>query len=81
MKIKVVGPGCKNCQTLYDLTQDVVKDLPGTYEVEHISDIATMISYGVSKSPGLIINGCVVSQGKRLKEDDVRKLIENAQSA
>lgn len=76
MNIKIVGPGCKNCTALYEITKKVVKDLNKEIEVEHITDVSQMLTLGISKSPGVIINDKVVSQGKRLKEKDVILLIE-----
>ena len=76
MNIKIVGPGCKNCTTLYEITKKVVADLGKDIEVEHITDISQMMALGVSKSPGMIIDGKVVSQGKRLKENEVSELIQ-----
>lgn len=75
MKIKVVGPGCKNCQTLYNMTQDIIKDIPEDIEVEHVTDIQEMFAHGVQRSPGLVIDGKVVSQGKRLKAKEISKII------
>ena len=76
MIIKIVGPGCKNCTNLYELTKKVISDLEEDIHVEHITDISEMIRLGVSKSPGVIINDKVVSQGKRLKEAELIKLIK-----
>ena len=77
MNIKIVGPGCKNCRSLYEITKNVANDVSDTIVVEHIDDIAEMISLGVSKSPGIIINDKIVSQGKKLKEKEVIALINS----
>ena len=76
MHIKIVGPGCKNCTTLYELIKKVVAELNEDISIEHITDVAQMISLGVAKSPGVIIDDKVVSQGKRLKEKEISSLIE-----
>jgi len=80
MKIRVVGPGCKNCHTLYELAKEAVLELELNAEVEHITDVAKMISLGVSKSPGLMIDEKVISQGKKLKKNEVISLIKQYQS-
>lgn len=76
MNIKIVGPGCKNCTTLYETTKKVVDDLGKDIVVEHVVDISQMIALGVSKSPGIIINDKVVSVGKRLKDKEISLLIQ-----
>ena len=76
MHIKIVGPGCKNCTTLYEITKSVVETLSADIVVEHVNEISQMIALVVNKSPGVIINGKIVSQGKRLKEKEVIQLIQ-----
>lgn len=75
MNIKVVGPGCKSCKDLYALTKDVVSKLDTGIIVDHVDDVMQMVSYGISKSPALVINEKVVSQGKKLKAEEISKII------
>ena len=75
MNIKVVGPGCKSCKDLYALTKDVVSKLDTGIIVDHVDDVMQMVSYGISKSPALVINEKVISQGKKLKEEEISKII------
>ncbi len=76
MNIKIVGPGCKNCTTLYEITKKVVGTMDADIVVEHVNEISQMIALGVNKSPGVIINDKIVSEGKRLKEKEVIQLIQ-----
>jgi small redox-active disulfide protein 2 len=64
LNIKVVGPGCSNCQKLEELCKDIVKELAIEAEVEKITDIKKFANLGVMMTPGLIINGKVVLSGK-----------------
>lgn len=45
-------------------------------EVEYITDMETIVSYGVMSMPALVINEKVVSMGKALKSADVIKLLK-----
>ena len=45
-------------------------------EVEYITDMEKVMSYGVMSMPALVVNEKVVSMGKVLKADDVEKLIQ-----
>lgn len=76
MKIKVIGPGCRNCMTLYKTTKNIIDEISGSFDLEHVTDISKMVTYGVRRSPGLMINGRVVSEGKRLNDQEVRAIIE-----
>ncbi|MDD7011999.1 MAG: thioredoxin family protein [Candidatus Treponema excrementipullorum] len=45
-------------------------------EVEYITDMETIMGYGVMSMPALVVNEKVVSMGKVLKPADVEKLFE-----
>ncbi len=73
MKIQVLGPGCRNCEVLYD---NVVKTLDRAglrdkVQVEKVRDIDYFIKMGVFSTPGLVVDGEVISTGKVLNPDQV----------
>ena len=76
MKIKVLGPGCKNCVTLEANTKEALAELGIAAEVEKVIDFAEIAKYGIMSTPGLVINEKVVSFGKVLKPKDIVKIIE-----
>ena len=64
MEIKILGPGCSNCRRLYAEAEKAValSGQPATItKVEAIEDI---VSYGILKTPGLVIDGKVVASGR-----------------
>jgi small redox-active disulfide protein 2 len=63
MKIKVLGPGCVNCQRLYDLTVEALKETGLSAEIEYVKDPEVFGNY-IMTTPGLVINEKVVHQGK-----------------
>ena len=74
--IKVLGSGCKNCHTLYENAQEAVKVAGLNVAVEYITDLQKVMEYGVMSMPALVINEQVVSMGKVLKIEDIKKLLE-----
>lgn len=73
MKIEILGKGCKSCDTLYE---NVVKALEKTgltdvSNVEKTSDIDYFIKMGVFTTPGLVIEGELISSGMVLSEEKV----------
>ena len=44
-------------------------------EVEYITDMEKVMSYGVMSMPAVVVNERVVSMGKVLKTADVEKLL------
>ena len=73
MIIKVLGPGCMNCRTLERRTIDALESLGVQAKVDKVTDLDGISSYGVMRTPGLVIDERLVWQGgvptvERLKE-------------
>ncbi len=64
LNIKVAGPGCKNCLELEARVKQAVADLQAEATVMKITDYQDMAKAGILTTPGLIVNGKVVLQGK-----------------
>lgn len=73
--IKVLGAGCKSCHEQYEHAQAAVKNMGLSVEVEYITDMEKVMSYGVMSMPAIAVNEKVVSMGKVLKAADVEKLL------
>ncbi len=78
MKVEVLGPGCKRCDQLHENTLAAVSliDSPTAIHVEKIADINYFTKMGVFVTPGLVIEGEVVSVGKVLSTDEIKLKIE-----
>ncbi|MHB8880520.1 MAG: thioredoxin family protein [Thermodesulfovibrionales bacterium] len=76
MDIKVLGPGCANCQKMEELAKTAVKELGIEATVEHVSDIQEIMKYTMS-TPGLVVNGRLKHSGKPLPGlEKVKALIQ-----
>ena len=77
MEIKVMGPGCKNCTTLEELTKSAVRDLGLDVNVQKVSDMLQISLAGIMLTPGLVVNGKVKHSGMPLpSEDKLKELIK-----
>jgi len=63
LEIKVLGPGCPQCDKLEQDLMAVMAELDIAAGLEHVRDITGIASYGVMGTPGLIINGEVKAVG------------------
>lgn len=79
MEIKVLGTGCAKCRAVEREVKEVLAELGIDAEVEEVKDMAKILQYKVMMTPGLVIDGKVVSSGHVPSKDDVRKLIQEAQ--
>lgn len=64
IKIQVVGTGCPTCERLEKLCAEVIEELNLQAEIEKVTDINDFGTYGIFITPGLVINGKPVLQGK-----------------
>jgi small redox-active disulfide protein 2 len=62
--IEVLGPGCNNCQRLETASREAVLLAGVEAEVVPVTDCAEIAAKGVLNTPGLIIDGKVVSIGR-----------------
>jgi small redox-active disulfide protein 2 len=74
-KILILGTGCAKCNELAKNAKEAAVVLGEDVEIDKITDIKEFANYGCMSTPGLVINGILVSQGKLLKPDQIMKLI------
>lgn len=78
MEIKVLGPGCKKCNTLAAATEKAVAELSIEANITKIDDMVKILSYGVMSTPALVINEKVVVSGKVPSIPELKDFIQNA---
>ncbi len=78
MIIKILGSGCKNCVSLKDNTELALKEAGIEAEIVKVEDYKDIVSYGVMRTPALVIDEKVVSFGKVLKPKDIVKILEKS---
>jgi small redox-active disulfide protein 2 len=64
MDIKILGTGCPNCIRLEETCKEVVNENNLDAQIEKVTDMNKFADYGVMMTPGLVVNGKVLSQGK-----------------
>lgn len=75
MEIKVLGMGCTGCRTLYETVTQAIAELGISAAIVKEEDITEILSYGVMTLPGLVVDGRVVSAGRKLSLAEVKELL------
>ena len=75
VNLKILGTGCPKCKLLAEHTEQAAKELGLDYELEKVTDIKDIMSYGIMMTPGLVIEGAVKSSGKVLSAKEIKKLL------
>lgn len=76
IKAEILGTGCKKCQQLEANVKEALTTLNLEGEVNHISDPMAIAERGVMKTPALMINEQVVTQGKVLTCDQIQPYLK-----
>jgi small redox-active disulfide protein 2 len=75
MKIQILGTGCPKCKKLAENANNAAKELGIDYELEKITDINKIMSFGIMMTPGLAINDEVKSSGKLLSVKEIKDIL------
>jgi small redox-active disulfide protein 2 len=76
--VKVLGSGCTNCQNLEKATREALSELGLEASVEHVTDPGDIASYGVMRTPALVVDERVLVSGRVPSTAQVRALLSAA---
>jgi small redox-active disulfide protein 2 len=70
--VKVLGSGCRNCEITAKAIAQAAKEAGGEIELEKVTDLAQIMSFGILSTPGVVIDGHVVHSGGIPGPDKIR---------
>lgn len=74
MVIKILGPGCPNCQKLEENVKKALDELgQEDVKIEHVKEIDKIIEYGVMSTPAVVVNGEVKGAGKVFEVEEIKE--------
>lgn len=76
MVIKILGTGCKNCKNLEANAKEAVKELGLDAVVEKVEDMKGIMSYGVMRTPALVVDEKVKAMGRVLKVSEIKEILQ-----
>jgi len=78
LSIKVLGPGCANCNKVEENARQAVMMLGTEANIEKVTDRAEFQKYNLLATPGLVINEKLVSAGRIPSDTEVMTWVADA---
>ena len=74
--INILGTGCPNCAKLENNTREAVKELNLEAVVEKITDIETIVGYGIMSTPALVVDNKIICSGRVPDSEEIKTMIQ-----
>lgn len=78
LTIRVLGRPCVTCNKLKTMLIDILQEKNVAADIEDVQDLDEIWRYGVTKTPALIINGEVKSEGIQPPRVQIEKWLDEA---
>ena len=75
MHVKILGSGCANCVNLEKAAKQAASELGIDATFEKVTDYADIASYGIMRTPGLVVDEQVLLSGRVPTREQVRELL------
>jgi small redox-active disulfide protein 2 len=74
-KIQILGTGCPKCKKLAENADAAAKELGIEYDIEKVTNINEIMSFGVMMTPALVVDGEVKAAGKVSSPDEIKEML------
>ncbi len=75
-KLQILGTGCAKCAALTMATEKAAQSLGLPYELEKVTDLNRIMSFGVMMTPALAVDGQVKAAGKVPSVEEIKKMLQ-----
>ena len=76
MEIKILGPGCKKCETTKKNVEEAVTEAGLNAIVTKVTDAMEIAKHGVFGTPAVVLDGEVKSVGKIPSKEEIKSWIK-----
>ncbi len=80
MNVKILGSGCSKCMALEQKIRLLVNTCHLNADIEKVTDLREIMTYGILATPGLVIDGVVRSAGSVPNDDKLLTWLKGTES-
>ena len=74
-RLQILGTGCAKCANLAAATEEAARALGLEYQIEKVTDLKDIMSFGVMMTPALVVDGKVKVAGRVPPLDVIKRLL------
>ena len=74
-KIQILATGCPKCAKLAENAESAAKALGLEFDIEKVTDIGEIMTFGVMVTPALAVDGQVKVVGKVPSPEEIQRLL------
>lgn len=75
MEIQILGTGCPKCKKLTGMAEQAARELGLEFTIRKVTDINEIMEFGVMSTPGLAVDGKVLTAGQLPTYERVKDLL------
>ena len=74
-RLQILGTGCAKCNALAMAAETAAQSLGLEYELEKVTELNRIMSFGVMITPALVVDGKVKVSGKVPPVDEIKTML------
>jgi len=75
-KIQILGTGCPKCKKLAENAEAAAKELGIEYQIEKVTNINDIMTFGVMVTPALVVDGKLIVAGKVPAIEQLKEILK-----
>ena len=81
MEVKILGPGCARCKRVEQVAREAAAEAGIQANFVHVTDMASILAYQITSTPGLVVNEKLVSSGRIPQKEEIEAWLKDAKRA
>lgn len=77
MIIKILGTGCSSCKKLESHVKEAVEQMSLDATIEKVTDLKSIMAYGVMKTPAMVVDEKVMISGRVPKVKEIIRTLKS----